>query len=323
MYLIADAAGLTGEPHAQAAEPAQDYYLAQAMPHGAFAVVADGCSHGGAEAAAKQQRVFRTDVGARLLALSTAKVAAQQLQAFAAGGVAQAPFIRNAIRSAHQETLRHAISHLELDAADLMASWLLVMATSLPNGTVQWLMLGEGDGAVVINHPTDGKTLHEWTWRKGGAFYPAYRLNPELLDSFGLWYGGFDSISPDLKRNTWHFKPEVGEWRWDIESTLPLSRAMDEGLMLSGTLPQGGDIAVVTDGLGAWCTGGEGSGQPETALPVTEAANELTRLVRKDNVRVRAALTIANRKLRARKFRPMDDFSIAAVSVMPDVEEPA
>lgn len=323
MYLIADAAGLTGEPHALASEPAQDYYLANVTPHGAYAVVADGCSHGGSDTAEKLQRVFRTDVGARLLALATAKVAADQLQAFAAGGIAQASFIRGVIRATHEYTLRNAISSLGLDAADLMASWLLVMVTPRPDGTVQWLMLGEGDGAVVINHPTDGKTLHEWTWRKGGAFYPAYRLNAELLDSFALWYGGADSIDADLKRNTWHLKPEVGEWRWDAESALPLARAMEEGLMLHGSLPQGGDIAVITDGLGAWCTGGEGSGQPESALPLTAAATELTRLVRKDNVRVRAALTIANRKLRARKYRPMDDYSIAAVSVVADVEEPA
>ena len=62
MLFAGDSYFYIGRGHFEAGKPCQDYALAGTNGRAAYAIVSDGCSTGG-----------KTDVGARILALSTAK----------------------------------------------------------------------------------------------------------------------------------------------------------------------------------------------------------------------------------------------------------
>jgi len=146
-----DAHFLIGNQHTRQGMPCQDYALASTVGNSAYAIVSDGCSSGGS-----------TDVGARLVALTTSKLIQEALQTddFSPKSLPE-------MLAARDIQLQQVKNELGLTTNDMLASCLHAIAT--PWGSYVHV---HGDGVVILTFE-DGKQVHAFDW-DNTPFYPAY-----------------------------------------------------------------------------------------------------------------------------------------------------
>lgn len=145
-----------GSEHISQGKPCQDHALSGLHEQIAYAVVSDGCSSGGL-----------TDVGSRLITLSTAAAIREHLNRDESGpGSLLAPIDVNG----QQRNILSGIKEiLRLKSSDMLAT--SVYAYLSPStGFVQV----RGDGVVALVRIDGSITLIRYDWPNNTPFYPAY-----------------------------------------------------------------------------------------------------------------------------------------------------
>ncbi len=152
--LSADAHFMIGNGHVRQGKPCQDYAIANFTGKTALAVVSDGCSSGG-----------KTDVGSRLVALTTAKAIEEQLQS--------CPDVSNvnpAELLVGRDTLLAGLrDQLNLTSNDMLATCLHACVDE--NGGYVHV---HGDGVVGFRYADGRVIIHTFDWAQNMPFYPAY-----------------------------------------------------------------------------------------------------------------------------------------------------
>lgn len=154
MKLSSDEHFHIGSLHARTGKPCQDYALSGAYGGAVFAIVSDGCTSGG-----------RTDIGARLCALTAASAIREHRASGAAAEAAAAGEIQ-----LRQQVLLSGTRHLlELSAHDMEAT--CVYAYLTPQGGFIHVL---GDGVVAFVHTDGSAELRRFDWANNMPFYPIY-----------------------------------------------------------------------------------------------------------------------------------------------------
>jgi hypothetical protein len=141
-----------GAPHLTGGKPCQDYALSGVLGDIAYAIVSDGCSTGG-----------NTDVGARLVALSTATI----IKKFA--------FIKLTNRLPEDVNVRQSVVLAEtqeilgLTVPDLYATSIYA-CLSKEGGYVSV----RGDGAIALKYRSGSIEIFRYDWLDNTPYYPAY-----------------------------------------------------------------------------------------------------------------------------------------------------
>ena len=155
MLLATDSYFHIGLSHLNSGRPCQDYALSRVYKDAAFAIVSDGCSSGG-----------ETDVGARILALSTALAMRDHWTTVRNIEVDTAPLeidVRQRVMMAgSRETL--GLSNL-----DMLAT--CVYAYITPHGGFIHL---KGDGVLAYKKRNGNVCMSRYEWADNKPFYPAY-----------------------------------------------------------------------------------------------------------------------------------------------------
>lgn len=157
-----------GAEHVLAGKPCQDYAISGVHEGAAYAVVSDGCSSGG-----------HTDVGARLMSLSTAAAIREHWSS-----------TRNATNESssqdvevHQRLILGGIKEtLRLDQQDMLATVLYAYIT--PNGGYVKV---RGDGVIAFVYEDGPVALRRYDWPNNTPFYPAYADDslPDFISTHG------------------------------------------------------------------------------------------------------------------------------------------
>ena len=222
MNFIADSHFLIGKRHINSGMPCQDYALSSICRNSAIAIITDGCSLAGPY----------TDVGARILAFSTAK--ALQEYGSTSNGVGDTVPLEINIRQ--RLVMAGSRETLGLSQNDMMATCIYQYMT--PDGGLVHI---QGDG-VYAQKERDGRiTMFRYDWMPDDEgrvrpFYPAYAV--DNYKSYIEAHGG-DIAVYRLTMECWVYTPgkeysqltggefTLGEGIRGI--TIPLSR---EDLML-------------------------------------------------------------------------------------------
>jgi hypothetical protein len=219
----ADSHFVIGQTHVNGGKPCQDYAAAGALPReGSYAIVADGCSSGG-----------RTDIGARILTLATAK-ALKELDD------ERAPYteIAAAVRSRQRVSLDLAQSTFDLEASDLLSTCNYIVYGEVPkfihiygDGVVAWKL---NDGQLI---------MARFEWADNTPLYPIYVR--DNFDGFVAHHGG-DLDATKLSASFW--RPlQDGTYEQHYAYDVKLGRSL-RGLTLPIT-PGMNCVAVFTDGV--------------------------------------------------------------------------
>ena len=166
-----------GEAHLGAGKPCQDYATSGQCKEAVYAIVSDGCSTGGA-----------TDVGSRILALSTATALENYVKTVAD---------IDALRLTHEVGIEQRLisksvrASLGIETKDMFATCVYVVANK--SGATIFI---QGDGVVAIKTRNGDLRANNFEWEGNMPFYPAYA---ELdMEGFFDAHGG----DPDAKRLT-------------------------------------------------------------------------------------------------------------------------
>jgi hypothetical protein len=212
----ADAHFVMGRTHLTTAQPCQDYATAGDLPSGAYAVVADGCSSGGA-----------TDVGARLVALATVQALTSP--------AAKLPEVAAAQQAA---VLADTAARLGLVQDDLLAT----CVSAVVRGDTAFVHL-QGDGAVAWQYPSGDIEMVSVEWERNTPCYPAY-----AADGFAgfIAYHGGDLTAERWDAKTWRRQDgqlqPAGHARYTLEAGLTgLTIALDPTELVR--------MAVFSDGV--------------------------------------------------------------------------
>lgn len=268
MRIHADSHFTIGSTHITAGKCCQDYAMTGVDGDSAIAVVSDGCSTGG-----------RTDVGARIVALTTIQAAKRS------------PLD---VTSHRNECLLQAQFTLCLDNSDLLATSLYAVVT--PDGAFYCL---HGDGVVAIKHRSGRLHLKRFDWLDNTPFYPAYAgVDRERFvevhggDLAGHRLTGVDVImSPGQVPHTWN-------------STHALWVGMNPSAQRIFNFEDIEFLAVFSDGV----TQIENVDWKDAVVELMSFKNTAGEFVKR---RTMAAL----RKFREVGKGPVDDFSMAAIRV--------
>lgn len=171
-----------GRAHFVGGKPCQDYSVSGIYNGSAFAVVSDGCSTGG-----------QTDVGARIVALSTAEAIKRHL---ALGDEASGEQAIYKINLWQKAVIAGARSMLGLESKDMLAT--CVYAFMTPDGGYISL---QGDGVIAVKDLWGNVYVSKIEWMENMPFYPAYAQNG--LNGFITAHGG-DLKATRLKREDFH-----------------------------------------------------------------------------------------------------------------------
>ena len=209
-----------GATHQRAGKPCQDYAYSESDTRTAFAIVADGCSSGG-----------NTDIGARLLALTTAS-ALRDIRDFRE---TLSPEIASEyVRDRQKNIIDQTGIMLDIGQDDLLATCLYAF---VGNGHASILV--QGDGVVAIRFRNGNIIAYRFEWDDNMPFYPAYRngrldrfveahgadisakrLTEDgwLLDGTGRWSPFFSPRRHSLREGMEGIRLEIGaEWFDEIE----------------------------------------------------------------------------------------------------------
>jgi hypothetical protein len=216
----ADAHFVIGDAHVAAGQPCQDYGLAKVLSQDkAYAVISDGCSTAG-----------NTDVGARLVALATAR--ALELSRY------QNPVdIQSFVRRRQQQIFGSSRLALGLSQSDLLATSGYVFVQ--PSGVHAYI---QGDGVVAYRLNDQSLIAIQIAWADSTPAYPAY-----TQDGFKSFLAYHDhSTGSSLEVTHWNL-PIDGEKSEYFRQELP---AASGHLGLSFNLPPDVlAIGVFTDGV--------------------------------------------------------------------------
>src|SRR3989338_646710 len=160
---------MIGHAHLTNGKPCQDYSLSGVYGESAFAIVSDGCSSGG-----------HTDVGARILALSTAEAIKKHL---AFGGEISEKEAIEKINLWQRAALSGARTILGLERKDMLATCLYACVGE--NGGYASI---QGDGVVAVKDIFGNIFMSRVEWADNVPFYPAYL--DDGLDGFITAHGG-------------------------------------------------------------------------------------------------------------------------------------
>lgn len=186
MKLFTDHHFIIGRAHQADGLPCQDYALSETDRDGqyAIAIVSDGCSTGD-----------KTDVGARLIALETAKTVHDYLQTNTRLLVS-IPNAARWITGQRDQRLSGTQQAMRLTHRDMLATcnfaWI-----SADAGFVHM----EGDGAFVIKHTDGSITMTKVEWPNNMPFYPAYR---DCNSAGFIQAHGGDLDGEIVRIETWH-----------------------------------------------------------------------------------------------------------------------
>jgi hypothetical protein len=215
-----------GYSHLTGGKPCQDYATAAMLPDGAaYAIVTDGCSTGG-----------QTDVGARILALSTAQAMREH---WSTTRTTQELVAAERIALQQRMVATAAQSVLGCDSSDMLSTCLY--AYLAPEGGFVHV---QGDGVVAWQH-TDGRiTMTRLDWADNTPFYPVYASDGYA--GFIRCHGG--SVEANrLTAETWEYRPDSSG-----EPSDSRNYTLGEGIRgISLPLPADGlrCVAVFTDGV--------------------------------------------------------------------------
>ncbi len=176
-FVHADGHFRTGSGHADEGSPCQDFTTAGIAGGHPFAVVSDGCSSGG-----------RTDLGARLLVMTAAKVIADSLEQEPVprwsdweGEMGASPLSdRQALL--HQIIAKvHALRDLmDIHPSDMEAT--LGVVHALPGGRTRAVLFG--DGVLAVRKLNGSMDIHVVDWAGNMPGYPWYARSPEARKVF-------------------------------------------------------------------------------------------------------------------------------------------
>ncbi len=144
-----------GHEHVVAGKPCQDHALSGIHGGAAYAIVSDGCSTG-----------KLTDVGARLMSLSTASAIREHWDIKQS---ALSPTVPDEITVQQRIVLGGVQRALSLDCKDMLATCAYVYA-----GKTGGLVHVAGDGVVAFVNLDRSLKLFRFDWANNVPFYPAY-----------------------------------------------------------------------------------------------------------------------------------------------------
>jgi len=185
MLFAGDSYFYIGRGHFEAGKPCQDYALAGTNGRAAYAIVSDGCSTGG-----------KTDVGARILALSTAKTLGHTaVRAIAEPVTDVLPEI--SVRQRLVVTCSQEI--LGLSQSDILATCVYCYFT--PQGGYIHL---EGDGVIALRWRDKHIRMYRYEWEDNRPCYPAFAQ--DHFAGFIQEHGG-DLAAQKLTQEIWDYAP--------------------------------------------------------------------------------------------------------------------
>ena len=157
-----------GSAHYTSGKPCQDYSLSSASDDVACAIVSDGCSTG-----------RHTDVGSRVLALSTMQAIRDHVKA--SSGVLNTAVV--SITSRQQQIISTSRLVLGLDWMDMLATCGYVYLTQ-SGGFIHV----QGDGVVALKYRDGHIKMSRYLWADNMPFYPSYDY--DSINNFVKAHGG-------------------------------------------------------------------------------------------------------------------------------------
>ena len=152
-----------GTPHISAGKPAQDYAFSYSEDDVAWVVLSDGCSSGD-----------KTDVGARLVTLSTANIIHQLWQA---KGNQDFESRQQEVLENQNKALNQVKNALSLNMRDMLATCLFAQAT--PSRAYIHV---QGDGVIALKYKTGKVIVHRFEWNRNAPYYPIYSADNQLSE---------------------------------------------------------------------------------------------------------------------------------------------
>ncbi len=215
-----------GQMHLGSGKPCQDYSFSGVIDEGAFVIVSDGCSTG-----------RHTDVGARIIALSTVNAIQQWLKA------THIPVnkLGQLIIEQHNYAILKSCEAFNLQLPDMLATCLYACLT--PTGGLVGV---QGDGVIAKVYKNESITLAAYRWDNNTPLYPAYAADD--YKGFIEVHGNDPNLSP--LQVEYHHYNALGDIKINLQS-ISLSEAIqgvtqrisdDETTGLSF-------LAVFTDGV--------------------------------------------------------------------------
>lgn len=179
-----------GRAHLVNGRPCQDFAMVKNF-HGAIcAMVADGCSSGG-----------DTDIGARLIALSTAKTLEDSLSKLSDGGAFG--MLAAFLAAERFRIMEKAATLLSLRHEDLLATCSYALATN--RGALIHLA---GDG-VIAKKTVNGKIIAScYSWSRNAPLYPIYAADG--YQAFIAAQSG-EGAEEAFHEERWEISPDGGQ----------------------------------------------------------------------------------------------------------------
>lgn len=215
-----------GQMHLGSGKPCQDYSFSGVTDEGAFAIVSDGCSNG-----------RHTDVGARIIALSTVNA----LQRWLKDANIPISKLSQLVTEQHNYAILKSCEAFNLQLSDMLATCLYACLTPMGG------LLGvQGDGVVAKVYKDGSITLVAYQWDNNTPLYPAYAA--DNYNSFIKVHGNDPNLSP--LQVEYHHYNALGDTQINLQN-ISLSEAVkgitqkisgDEAEELSF-------LAVFTDGV--------------------------------------------------------------------------
>lgn len=171
-----------GMKHLTSGMPCQDYAIAKSEKDFAYAIVSDGCSSG-----------RHTDVGARMISLSTAKSLQEHWNIHQCVDVEKGSI---EVETRQNIVLAGVQEALGLISQDMLATCVYAFIT--PHGG--WVHVA-GDGAVIVKYRDGRILLRNYEWQGNMPYYPAYKNGS--LKSFIKAHGG-NVTALRLFEEEWH-----------------------------------------------------------------------------------------------------------------------
>jgi len=214
-----------GDSHGIEGKPCQDYAISGILKDSAFAIVSDGCSSGG-----------HTDIGARMMALGTARAIRRHAKAsenvpITVSAVSEISFFQQAFL---EDTMRL----LEVPFEDMLATCIYAYVGK-DFGFVHVL----GDGVVAFVLPSGDLEMHLFEWEKNMPFYPVYK-SLTGANAFVVAHGR-DENRKCLREEIW-IRKVTGEY---VEQTC-VEHSVKDG-MYGVTIP----ISTQSMGVEGWTLG--------------------------------------------------------------------
>jgi hypothetical protein len=226
MLFTTDSYFMIGGMHIAGGKPCQDFAFSGLNLHdgAAFAIVSDGCSGG-----------RHTDIGARIVSLTTAKALSSQRMLHDENHRA----LTRKFAAMQHGLMSNTRFMLGLETSDMLATCLYAYVTEH-----QALAHVRGDGIVAYLYRDGTLFLRKFEWPNSMPFYPAYI--DDGLRQFVDAHGG-DELLNVFREEIWVYDPRVGKWE-HAERTLSIREGID-GVAISLDPQKLSFLAVMTDGV--------------------------------------------------------------------------